>query len=121
MRTLNWLGLILGFVCLANLVWLGTSTLRIHNDSQETISDVAYTACDVRHEVGDLAPKESVFRFLDACGDDTLKVHVRDAEFCQTYIEGELYHVDARVVSANRILCSYDDLFSTLLIMKILF
>ncbi|MEM7097975.1 MAG: hypothetical protein AAF541_06925 [Pseudomonadota bacterium] len=85
------------------------------------MSDVAYTVCDVRYEVRDLAPKESVFRILDACGDDTLKVHVREAEVCQTYIEGELYHIDARIVSANRIHCSYDDLFSTLLIKKVLF
>jgi hypothetical protein len=105
----------------ANLIWLMTSTVRIHNGTDSTMNSLAYTACETKHSVGELRPGESVFRFLEACGDDTLIIHVADQEFCQTYVEGELYHVDAVIRSPQEVECEYDDLISSLFIVKVLF
>jgi len=120
----RWVGgiLALAIVCmLPNLTWLGTSTLRIHNGSSMRVANVSYVACEARQVVGALAPNESVFRFLDACGDDTLTIRIADSEFCQTYVEGELYHVDAILTADATVRCSYDDLLSSLFITKALF
>ena len=65
-----------------------------------------------------MRPAESVFRFLEACGDDTLTIHVADAEYCRTYVEGELYHVDATINSRTAVSCKYDDLLSSLFLKK---
>jgi hypothetical protein len=103
-----------------NLVWLGTSTVRIHNASNQAIRGVAYLACDTIHSVGTLKPGQSIFRFLPACGDDTLEILIGGSRFCQTYVEGELYHVDATLSAVDAVGCRYDDLLSSLFIAKAL-
>ncbi len=103
-----------------NLIWLGTSTVRIHNASGVAVEAVAWEACDTRHEVGSLYPGEAVLRFLEACGDDTLTILVGENAYCQTYVEGELYHVDARFDGAGVMSCAYDDLLSSLFVAKLL-
>jgi hypothetical protein len=103
-----------------NLIWLGTSTLRIHNASNQPITGVAYLACETTHSVGALKPGASIFRFLQACGDDTLEILIGDARFCQIYVEGELYHVDATLSAVDAVGCRYDDLLSSLFIAKAL-
>jgi len=103
-----------------NLVWLATSSVRIHNISNQPISAVAYTACEKTFLIGNLLPGQSAFRFLEDCGDDTLKILIGNSRFCQTYVEGELYHIDATIKAPRDVVCSHDDLFSSLLIKKIL-
>ena len=103
-----------------NLIWLCTSTVRIENASKFSIYAVAYKACERTHSLGTLQPSRSVFRLLEACGDDTLEILVQDSNFCQTYVEGELYHVDATISAADVVECEYDDLLSSLFILKAL-
>lgn len=103
-----------------NLLWLGTSTVKIINASDSAIGSVAYSACGVTHPLGRLEAGRSAFRFLEACGDDTLVIFVGDSEFCQIYVEGELYHVDGEIVAPDNVVCAYDHLFSSLLIAKAL-
>lgn len=103
-----------------NLLWLGTSTLKIHNDSRAPIDSIAYQACGTLHAVGKLPSHEFTFRFLPVCGDDTLEIMIGQGKFCQTYIEGELYHVDAVISSVDTVSCTYDDVFSSLLVEKML-
>lgn len=101
-----------------NLIWLGTSTVRIHNTSNQAIPAVAYLACERIHAIGSLKPQESIFRLLPACGDDTLEILVGDARFCQTYVEGELYHIDVTLSAADAVGCQYDGPLSSLFIAK---
>ncbi len=103
-----------------NLMWLGTSTVRIYNESSAAVDRLAWKACDITHVIGTLGPGEAAFRFLEACGDDTLTVLVGEQEYCQTYVEGELYHVDATIAAAGTVSCAYDDLLSSLFIAKVL-
>ncbi len=115
----------ISFVLLAvlvapNLIWLGTSTVRVHNSSGATIYKVGYSACETVHVVGSLDPGESVFRFLEACGDDTLEILIGDSAYCQSYVEGELYHVDATIGGDDDVRCRHDDLLSSLFIYKML-
>jgi hypothetical protein len=60
-----------------------------------------------------------MFIFLEACGDDTLVILIYDSKFCQTYVECELYHVDATITAADAVSCGYDGLFSSLFITKV--
>ena len=103
-----------------NLIWLGTSTVRIENVSDLPLGAVGYSACETTHSVGRLAPGQSVFRFLEACGDDTLEILIGDERFCRTYVEGELYHVDATIEGVGAVQCGYDDLVSSLFVIKAL-
>ena len=103
-----------------NLVWLGTSTIRIQNKSGMTVDAVAYSACEKTHTVGTLRPDQSAFRFLEACGDDTLEIIVGDSDYCRIYVEGELYHVDAAIDNSASVSCTYDDLLSSLFVEKML-
>ena len=103
-----------------NLIWLCTSTIRIENASESPIYAVAYKACERTHSLKTLQPRQSVFRLLEACGDDTLEILVQDSNFCQTYVEGELYHVDATISTADEVECEYDDLLLSLFIFKAL-
>ena len=120
MRYLGWAVLVAFALILPNLIWLETSSVRLHNASMDTVSEVAYTACDQKRDVGELAPSASTFRFLEACGDDTLTVHVMGREYCQTYVEGELYHVDVTIAASDVVHCEYDDLFSSLFLVKLI-
>ena len=107
------------FLLLApNLIWLGTSTVRIQNTSDLPIDSIAYIACETPHQVGTLDPGQSTFHFLQACGDDTLEILIDGSRFCQTYVEGELYHVDATISAVDIVSCSYDDLLSSLFVSK---
>jgi len=120
MRYFGW-AIAIVFVLLApNLFWLGTSTLRIQNLSNSPIDSVAYMACETTHMIGRLAPHQSIFRFLSACGDDTLEIIINEVKFCQTYVEGELYHVDAAINGVDRVSCRYDHLLSSLFVIKAL-
>lgn len=118
MRVLLGLIAVLFIAVATNLVWLATSTVRIHNASQASIADVAYAACEVVHPIGTLNARASIFRFLDACGDDTLEILIGDRPFCRTYVEGELYHVDATIHGPDTVDCEHDDLLSSLFIVK---
>lgn len=120
MRYLGWAFAILFVLITPNLLWLGTSTLRIQNASNSPIDSITYLACETIHTVGTLAPHQSMFRFLPACGDDTLEIVIGEAKFCQTYIEGELYHVDATTDGVDTVRCTYDDLLSSLFVAKAL-
>lgn len=102
-----------------NLIWLATSTVRIHNSSNHPISAVAYMACETIHPIGILQPGESKFQFLEACGDDTLEIVIGGSRFCKTYVEGELYHVDATIAAMDSVHCQYDDLFSSFFVAKV--
>lgn len=103
-----------------NLLWLAGSTVRIENASTQTLDAVGYMACGEARAIGSLAPGESVFRWLPACGDDTLEILLGDARFCRIYVEGELYHVDAAIASRDRVDCAYDHLFASLFVVKAL-
>ena len=103
-----------------NLLWLTASTVRIENQSSEIFARVAFSACGRDHEIGRLAPGESVFRLLPACGDDTLEILRDEARHCRIYVEGELYHVDAAIRSREHVDCAYDHLFASLLVGKLL-
>jgi hypothetical protein len=94
--------------------------VRIHNASSEPIPGVAYLACETIHSVGTLKSGESLFRFLQACGDDTLEILIGDSRFCQIYVEGELYHVDATLSAVDTVGCKYGDPLSSLFIAKAL-
>ncbi len=118
MRLAGWFLALPVLLLVPNLVWLGTSTVRIHNASNQTVPAVAYVACEMIHSAGALRPGESLFRFLPACGDDTLEILVGDSRFCQTYVEGELYHVDATINAMDAVSCAYDNPFSSLFIEK---
>lgn len=119
-RYVGWAIALLFVTVAPNLIWLGTSTVRIHNASNQPIAGVAYLACEKIHFVGTLRPGGSLFRLLPACGDDTLEILIGDSRFCQTYVEGELYHVDATVSALDTVGCHYDDLLSSLFIAKVL-
>ena len=120
MRYLGWAFAILLVLLAPNLLWLGTSTLRIQNLSNSSIDSIAYMVCETIHPVGTLAAHQSIFRFLPACGDDTLEIVIGEAKFCQTYVEGELYHVDAAIAGIDTVSCTYDDLLSSLFVGKVL-
>jgi len=120
MRYLGWAFAIFFVLLVPNLIWIGTSTLRIQNVSNSPVDSIAYMVCETMHPVGTLAPHQSIFRFLPACGDDTLEIVIGEAKFCQTYVEGELYHVDATIDAADSVRCKYDDLFSSLFVAKAL-
>jgi len=107
------------FAIALNLLWLATSTLRIENATGKSLEAVAFSACGRVQQVGSLAPGDSVFRLLPACGDDTLEILLDDASFCRIYVEGELYHVDAVIHSRQRVDCTYDHLFSGLFVAKL--
>jgi hypothetical protein len=111
---------ILSVVLLPNLIWLATSTVRINNESGFSIENVGYIACEQKFDLGSFRDGEATFRFLPACGDDTLIITVRGSEFCQTYMEGELYHVDATIQKPDKVQCKYDDLLSSLFLAKLL-
>ena len=103
-----------------NLIWLATSTVRIQNTLNQSVSSVGYLACETTHSIGTLRPGEAIFVFLEACGDDTLEILIGDSKFCQTYVEGELYHVDATITAVDAVSCGYDDLLSSLFITKVI-
>ena len=119
-RYLGWPLAILFVLIAPNLLWLGTSTLRIQNVSNSPVDSIAYKVCETMHHVGTINPHQSMFRFLPACGDDTLEIVIGEAKFCQTYVEGELYHVDATIDAVDNVKCTYDDLLSSLLVAKVL-
>jgi len=120
MRYFGW-AMAIVFVLLApNVFWLGTSTLRIQNLSNSSVDSVVYMACETTHMIGTVAPHQSIFRFLPACGDDTLEIMIGKNKFCQTYVEGELYHVDAVLNGVDHVSCRYDHLLSSLFIVKAL-
>ena len=121
MRIVGWVLVALFSLLLPNLIWIGKSTVRIHNATIDKVVDVGYSACDTKHSIGELAPGASYFRFLKACGDDTLIIHLSEASYCQTYVEGELYHVDATIIGPGEVRCKYDDLLSSLFVSKLLF
>jgi hypothetical protein len=104
---------------LLNLIWLATSTVRIKNESGSLIKNVGYIACEQKFELGSFRDGEAKLRFLPACGDDSLIITVSGNEFCQTYVEGELYHVDATIQTPGKVQCKYDDLLSSLFIAKL--
>ncbi len=118
-RRLLWPALLLLLLVAPNLIWLHTSTLRFHNASGSSIYSLEFEACGERHDVGPLAAGRGAFRFLESCGDDTLKIVNNDAVECQLYVEGELYHVEA-VFDGSGLECSYADPFSTLFVTKLL-
>ena len=120
MRYWGWAFAILFVLIAPNLLWLGTSTLRIQNVSNSPVDSIAYMVCETMHPVGTLGPHQSMFRFLPACGDDTLEIVIGEGKFCQTYVEGELYHVDAAIDAVDSVRCKYDDLLSSLFVVKAL-
>ena len=91
------------FVLAPNLIWLGTSTVRIKNVTGNPLEFVSYRACEKTHDLGSFGPHEAKFRFLETCGDDTLEIVLNQTKHCQIYVEGELYHVDARITAPNAI------------------
>lgn len=103
-----------------NLIWFATSTVRISNASDGSLTRVGFHACGTTHTLGTLAPGVSVFRFLEACGDDVLEIRIGDEAFCFMYVEGDIYHVDAYLRGETAVDCAYDDLFTGLLLAKIL-
>lgn len=120
MRYTVWIfGLIFALIG-PNLIWLAASTVRIHNGAGQRISSVAYVACEKVHPIGELEPDESIFRFLPKCGDDTLEILVATDRFCRSYVEGELYHLDATITAGPAVTCGYDDLLSSLFVAKAL-
>lgn len=119
MRWLLYAALLVLLLVLPNLIWLQTSTLRIHNVSAWTTYSLEFEACGERHTVGSLAPGRSAFRFLESCGDDSLKIFHEGSVECQLYVEGELYHVDA-ILDAGIVECSYKDPVSTLFVLEFL-
>ncbi len=119
MRYLGWAFEILFALLAPNLLWLGTSTLRIQNDSNSAIDSIAYMVCETIHPVDTLILINPHFAFLPACGDDTLEIVIGEAKYCQTYVEGELYHVDAEINGVDSVSCRYDDLLSSLFIKKV--
>lgn len=120
MRYLKWTFIALFLLIVPNLIWLSTSTVRIHNASGSSVDAIAYRACETNHWVGTLRPHQSVFRFLEACGEDTLEIVVDRSRFCQMYVEGELYHVDAIIADRDTVVCEYQNLLSSLFILKVL-
>ena len=120
MRYFGWVLLAVFVLIAPNLIRLGTSTVRIRNASASPIGALAYSACEKIHRIGTVGPNESVFRFLEGCGDDTLEVLIGDSRFCQVYVEDELYHVDATIRAADSVRCEYDHLLSSLFIEKAL-
>ena len=111
---------LLGLMIAPNLIWLGTSTIRIVNKSDSAISNLSYSACEQSHEVGTLQSNRLTFNFLPPCGDDTLSLHLGKSKFCQMYVEGDLYHVEATIESKDKVRCEYAVLLSTLFITKLL-
>lgn len=120
MRYTGWAFAILFVLLAPNLLWFGTSTLRIQNVSHSPIDSIAYMVCETIYPVGSLGSHQSIFRFLPACGDDTLEIVLGETKFCQTYVEGELYHLDATIDAVDSVRCKYDDLFSSLFVVKVL-
>lgn len=119
-RYFGWVFVILFVLLAPNFIWLGTSTLRIQNISNSSIDSISYLVCENIHPIGSLTPHQSVFRFLPACGDDTLEIVIGKTKYCQSYVEGELYHVDAVINAVDSVSCRYDDLLSSLFIKKVL-
>ena len=120
MRYSGWVIAIFFVLLTPNLIWFGTSTLRIQNISDSSIDSIAYLVCETVHPVGSLDPHQFIFRLLPACGDDTLEIVIGGGKHCQTYVEGELYHVDAEINGADSVSCRYDDLLSSIFIKKVL-
>jgi hypothetical protein len=111
---------VLVFTVLApNLIWLGTSSVRIRNSSEATLESVSYQVCGNSHSLGSLEPHEAKFRLLEACGNGTPVIVLNGNEHCQAYVEGELYHVDATITGPDGVECEYDDPLSNRLIREL--
>lgn len=93
---LGWAFVVVFVLIAPNLMSLSTSTVRVENASDSSIESIAYLACETTHIVGTLRPHQFIFRFLEACGDDTLEIQIGDSKFRQIYVEGELY-LDATI------------------------
>jgi hypothetical protein len=94
-----------------NLIGLNRSTVRIENHSQQHIQGVVLLACEKSTSLGTLAPGTSQLHFLPSCGVDTLEIHAGSAPTnCPLYVEGETFHVRARVISPTCVECSYGGL-----------
>jgi len=103
-----------------NLLWLAGSTVRIENTTLQPLDRVAYFACGEDHEIGRLEAGETVFRWLPACGDDSLEIVIDESRHCRIYVEGEMYHVEAAIRSPDRVDCAYEHLFSALFVARAL-
>ncbi len=107
-------------ILLPNLMWLATSTLRIENKSGSSLSSLSYRACETEYPLAPLKRGSADFEILPSCGEDTIVIILGEKEFCQIYVEGEMYHVDVEVHSPDNVTCKYDDPISGLFLAKML-
>ena len=119
MRHLAWVALFPLLLAAPNLIWLATSSIRIDNLSATEVTP-QYEACDRRHQVGEIASGDFVFAYLEACGDDTLTIHIDKLSYCQIYVEGELYHIDVSINAADQVDCVYANPFSSLFLARLI-
>ena len=114
-----------GLACLLvgpNLFWLSRSTARVENRAAQAAAPVVMLACGKETSLGSIAPGASRFVVLPKCGDDTLEIRVgAQPARCRTYIEGEMYHVRARLTSSTTADCAYSGMppFSPVLLLEL--
>ncbi len=93
-----------------NLVWIFNSTATIHNAGGSEITSVVVFVDEKEVKVGNLEPGEKKLIFLPKSGDSTFRVVFsygnKYLNACNEYVEGEMYHVEAKLDSQINSKCS---------------
>lgn len=91
-----------------NLIWLNRSTVRIENQASSPVENIVVVSCDRPKSLGRLSAGESRFEVFQKCGDDTLEIRTGEHPTnCRFYVEGDMFHVQVRVISPTTADCSY--------------
>ncbi len=110
---------IAALLCSPNLVWLNWSTVRIENRGVEPVR-ASLIVCGAEEPLDVIEPGDYRFRVLSKCGDDTLKVSVREADVCVLYVESSMHHVEAWFTEPTVGDCEYGNPpFSPLLVTRV--
>lgn len=109
-----------------NLIPLFNSTITLTNDSPQPIRSIDVQVDNRALALGPLAPDDSTFGLLPKSGDSTLMIRVETSTGvttgCRSYVEGEMYHVDALVRADGSIECdvSISALFGRLILAELI-
>ena len=108
-----------------NVVWLRYSTVRVTNEADALLRDVALLIDTESVPVGNVLLKSSRFSFLPTeFGEATLTIAYRikgaSVSGCQEYVESTRYHVEVVVNEDQSVSCSVEQpIFSGLLVQKL--
>lgn len=89
-----------------NLKWLTRLTARVENQGPHPVENVVLFTCGKPVSLGLLASSTPQFQIRLICGEDRPEVQAGSlATNCQTYVEGDLYHIQAWFTSPTTAEC----------------